>query len=126
VFLVRYKLKLYISLRRNLCKKCGNPGNRICQWYMYMDKNGKLSLSLINKALCHEDECGSGGTAPLFLILVLDQGDGQLHVPITLLMEKNPRKTSDRRLPGPQVRSGHCREMKILALSGLESWSSSS
>jgi hypothetical protein len=35
----------------------------------------KLSLYLINYALCHEDILGSGGTAPLFLTSELYGGD---------------------------------------------------
>jgi hypothetical protein len=34
-----------------------------------------LSSWLINQALCHEDVCGSGGTAPPFLTLALDGGE---------------------------------------------------
>jgi hypothetical protein len=35
----------------------------------------KLSLCLINSALCHEDICGTGGIAPPFLTSALDGGE---------------------------------------------------
>jgi hypothetical protein len=38
-------------------------------------KKVKLSLCLINYALCHEDILGSGGTAPPFLTSALHGGD---------------------------------------------------
>jgi hypothetical protein len=43
-------------------------------------KKVKLSLSLISRALCHED-MGSGGIAPPFLTLALDRGEWSASCP---------------------------------------------
>jgi hypothetical protein len=42
---------------------------------VFIVKEVKLSLYLINEALCHEDIRGSGGIAPAFLTLALDGGE---------------------------------------------------
>jgi hypothetical protein len=39
---------------------------------------------------------------------------GQLHVPAALSPGKSPRYPLDKKLGGPQSRSGRCREVKIL------------
>jgi hypothetical protein len=41
----------------------------------------KLFLCLIDKALCYEDTCGSGGTAPPFLISATDKGEWSASLP---------------------------------------------
>jgi hypothetical protein len=51
--------------------------------------------------------------------------NGQRHAPATLPPRKCPWYTSDRRLGGPQSRSGRCGEEKNLALLGIESGPSS-
>jgi hypothetical protein len=49
----------------------------------------KLSLCLINQALCHEYIWGSRGIAPSFLTSALD-GGGQIHGPSALPEENAP------------------------------------
>jgi hypothetical protein len=43
---------------------------------------------------------------------------GQLHAPATLLRGKSPQSPLDRRLGGPQIRSGRLEEVKILDPTG--------
>jgi hypothetical protein len=45
---------------------------------------------------------------------------GHLHAPATLFHGKSPRCPFDRRLGGPQSRSGRCEGEKYLALPGIE------
>jgi hypothetical protein len=45
---------------------------------------------------------------------------GQLHVSAALPPEKDPQYPSDRKLGGPQSRSGRCREEKIFDHSGTQ------
>jgi hypothetical protein len=48
------------------------------------------------------------------------EASGQLHTPAALPQGKEPRSPLDRRLGGPQIRSGRREEQKFLPLSGLE------
>jgi hypothetical protein len=57
---------------------------------------------------------GSGGIAAPILTSALDGVSGQLHVPAALLQGKEPHFPLDRRLGGPQSRSGRCGEEKNL------------
>jgi hypothetical protein len=70
-------------------------------------KNVKLSLCLINYASCHEDMWGNGGITP-FLTSALDRGYWSASRP-----QSFPYPL-DRRLHGPQRRSGRCGEEKNL------------
>jgi hypothetical protein len=66
---------------------------------------------------------GDGGMAPLILTSALDGDEvsGQLHDPVALPTEKEPPVPIDRRLGGPQSRSGCCGvEKNLLLLSGIE------
>jgi hypothetical protein len=54
------------------------------------------------------------------------QVSGQLHAPAALPPGNHPRYPLERRLGGPQSRSGRCGEENNLALSGIEPWPSSS
>jgi hypothetical protein len=84
-------------------------------------KKVKMSQCLTNAALRHEGVWGSGCIEPHFL----DLGTSWRRVvsfttrPLNP-MEKSPRYPLDRRLGGPQSRSGQCGEEKIFTLSGLE------
>jgi hypothetical protein len=49
----------------------------------------KLSMWLINYAICHEDICGNGGVASLFLTSALDGGEWSASCPEPL---HSPRK----------------------------------
>jgi hypothetical protein len=80
----------------------------------------KLSLCLISLALCHEDIWGSGGSST-----ILNLGTRWRRVisftSLSLYPQgKSPRYPLDRRLCGPQSRSGCCGEEKNLALPGIE------
>jgi hypothetical protein len=63
----------------------------------------KLSLCLINEALCHEYIWKSGGIAPTFLTSVLDVGGWLTSGPAVLTQRKSP--PVHRRLGGPQCLS---------------------
>jgi hypothetical protein len=81
----------------------------------------KLSLCLTNFALRHEGVWGSGCGDPYFL----DLGTSWRWVVSFKLRplcsrRKSPRYPLDRRLGGPQSRSGRRGEEKILTLPGLE------
>jgi hypothetical protein len=74
----------------------------------------KVKLSLcFNWAPHHEDVLGSGGIAPLILWPrhYMEVGD-QFHAPAALPPGKEPLVPIDRRLGGPQSRSGRCGEEK--------------
>jgi hypothetical protein len=77
-----------------------------------------LFLCLITEAQSHEYIWGSGGIAPPFLASALDGDECSASLPAALLPRKLPRYALDRRLDGPQSRSGRCEEKIILALAG--------
>jgi hypothetical protein len=90
------------------------------QKLFHLHKSKKLSLCLISYALCDEDVWGSEGIAPPFLTSALD-GSGELHTPAALpLGEEPPQYPLNKRLSGPQSRSGRCGEQKNHALPGIE------
>jgi hypothetical protein len=68
---------------------------------------GTLALCLINYALFHDDLWGSGGIAPSFLTSALDGGEWSLSRPGRFTPDQ------DRRLGGPQSRSGSCGEEPV-------------
>jgi hypothetical protein len=77
-------------------------------------KTLKLSLYLINYALCHEDILGSGGIAPSFLTSSLDGGEWSDSRPMSLYPgRKRGRYPWDRSQGGPQSRSGRHGKEKI-------------
>jgi hypothetical protein len=85
----------------------------------------KLSLCWTNYALRHEDILGGGGKC--IDLRFLDFCTSWRWVVRFMLRPfqpplegKSPRNPLDRRLDGPQSRPGRCREVKILALPGLE------
>jgi hypothetical protein len=72
-------------------------------------KKVKLSLCLINQAPRHENVWGNGGIAPPFPTSALDGGEWPSFTPRPLYPRgKSPRYPLDRRLGGPQSRSGCC------------------
>jgi hypothetical protein len=73
-----------------------------------------VPLYLINQALCHEDIWGSGGITRPFLASAQDRGEWSASRPCRFTPGENPLHPSDRKLGGPQRRSGHCGEDKIL------------
>jgi hypothetical protein len=75
--------------------------------------NVKLSVWLINLALHHCGVWGSGGIAPPFLTLAVDEGEWSAWCPL------------GRKLDGPQGSSRFCGEEKnVLCLPGIELWPS--
>jgi hypothetical protein len=50
---------------------------------------------------------------------------GQLHAPAALPPGKLPKYSLNRKLDGPQIRSGRCGEEEILAMAGIETGPSS-
>jgi hypothetical protein len=50
--------------------------------------------------------------------MALDGGDGQFHAPAALTLEKSQLYKLDRRLAGPQIRSGCCEEQKNISTTG--------
>jgi hypothetical protein len=73
---------------------------------------------LNNEGQCHEGVWGSGFIDPHFLDLGTTSLSGQLHVSAALPPGKLSWYWLDRRLDGPQNRSGHCGEKKILDPTG--------
>ncbi|PNF25877.1 hypothetical protein B7P43_G11128 [Cryptotermes secundus] len=64
---------------------------------------------------------GSGGAVPPFLTLALDGRGVVSFTPGYFTQEENcPQYPLDRKLGGPQSRSGHSAEEKILYLLGIE------
>jgi hypothetical protein len=87
---------------------------------MLKDK-GKM-VPVLNCAVCHEDVLKSGGIASEFLASSLDGcGWSASRLGRFILQGKNPRYPLDRRLGGPQSRSGRCGlEKNLLPLPGIE------
>jgi hypothetical protein len=85
------------------------------------------SLCLNNQDHHHEDMWGSGGIAPPFLTSALHGAEWSTSRPgPSILEEKSPRYPLDRRLGGPQSRSGRCGvDKNTLPLPGIEPWLSS-
>jgi hypothetical protein len=85
-----------------------------CYYYICSHKKVKLSLCLNNLALCHEDIWRSGCIDPRFLDLGTSCRWVVSFTPWTLYPQGNfPRYPLDRRLGGPQYRSGKRGEEKI-------------
>jgi hypothetical protein len=89
----------------------------------------KLSLCLTNYTLRHEDVWGSGCIDPHFLDLGTSCRWVVSFTPLPLYpCGKSPRYSLDRRLGGPQNRSGRHGKVKVPSLTGTRSltpWSSS-
>jgi hypothetical protein len=79
---------------------------------------GKVVPVRNNQALRHEDIWESEGMAPPFLISGLDGGEWLASSPGRFTRGKNHRYPLDRRMGGPQSRSGRRGEQKILAPTG--------
>jgi hypothetical protein len=81
----------------------------------------KLCLCLTNEALRHEGVWGSGCIDPHFLDLGTSWRRMVSFTPRPLYPRgKSPRYPLDRRLGGPQSRSGDVEKRKFLTLLGLE------
>jgi hypothetical protein len=80
---------------------------------LHTKKNVKLSLCLINSALCHEDIWGGGGIAPPFLTSALDGGEwSDSRTGHFTHKKKSPWYPLGRRMGRPQSRSRFCGEVK--------------
>jgi hypothetical protein len=77
-----------------------------------------VNRSKVVPVLCHEDIWGSGGMAPPFFTSALAGGVVVFKLLPLYLRRKSPRCPLDRRLGGPQCRSGRCGGEKNLALPG--------
>jgi hypothetical protein len=76
---------------------------------LHTKKNVKLSLCLINLALCHEDMWGSGGIAPPFLISALHGGEWSYsRIDNFTHRKKSPRYPLGRRTGRSHHRSRCC------------------
>jgi uncharacterized protein YacL len=69
-FGIIYCIKLTILFHSRIKSRVHKNGIEI-----FLTVKVKLSLCLINKALCHEDVWGREGIAPPFLALALDGGE---------------------------------------------------
>jgi hypothetical protein len=85
-----------------------------CSSETLVKENVKLSPCLINEALCHEDVWGSGGIAPSCFASALDGGEWAPSPPGLFTSAEMPRYPLERRVSGPQRRSGCSGEEKNL------------
>jgi hypothetical protein len=106
--------KLFRVVRNTayMCKKINSE-------FVCIIKKVKLFLCITNYALRHEDVWGSGYTDPFILELGTSWRRAVSFTPLPLYsLGKSPRYPLDRRLGGPQSRSGRCGEEKNLAPTG--------
>jgi hypothetical protein len=83
-------------------------------------KRRRKVVRILNYASHHEDVWGSGSIAPPFLTAALHGVVSFTHLPL-YRRGKSPRYPFDRRLGGPQSRSGRCGGVKnVIPLPGFE------
>jgi hypothetical protein len=72
----------------------------------------KPFVCLINLALCHEDVWKTGGIPPSFVTSALDEGEWSVLSIGCFTPGKELPAILDKRLSGPQIRSGHYEDEK--------------